>query len=525
MRLSLCRVAIAAALLLPVGAAGEVPRRTDAGLIEGVSESGLEVYKGVPFAAPPVGPLRWREPQPVAPWKGVRRTEAFAPACMQTGVSMPGEAPPTTSEDCLYLNIWTPAHRADEPLPVLVWVYGGGFSNGSASMPLYWGDRLARKGVIVVTVPYRLGPFGWLALPELTAESPHHSSGNYGLEDQIAALEWVRRNIASFGGDPARVTIAGQSAGAASMSLLVASPLAKGLFRGVIAESGGVFEPLQLAPNYHLAAAERDGQAYATSVSAKSLAELRALPAAALLAGKRYVVTHPVIEPYALPYSPYDAFVTGRQNDTPILVGSNADEARSLVENLASVKAATFSADIAKAWGPLPPQLLAPYVHATDAEAVAARLGFERELRFGWDDWAWARLQARESRNPAFYYQFAHAPPFPKGSVYEGWGASHFSELWYVFDHLGQQPSWRWTPEDRRLADAMSSYWTNFVKAGDPNGPGLPRWPPFDPAHDSVMRLDDPVAVTGVPNLDKLQAFDAVYSAVRGAPFAAPPPQ
>jgi len=522
MRLILRRAALAAVLFLPVATAGAVSVRTDVGLVEGVSQGGLEVYKGVPFAAPPVGPLRWREPQPVAAWTGVRRTEAFAPACMQTGVSMPGEAPPSTSEDCLYLNVWTPAHDANERLPVLVWIYGGGFSNGSASMPLYWGDRLARRGVIVVTAAYRVGSFGWLALPGLTAESPHHSSGNYGLEDQVAALEWIKRNIASFGGDPSRVTIAGQSAGAASMSLLVASPLAKGLFRGVIAESGGMFEPMQLAPNYQLANAERDGQAYAASVGAKSLAELRALPAAALLEGKRYVVTHPVIEPYALPYSPYDAFVARRLNDTPILVGSNADEARSLVADLASVRAATFSADIAKAWGALPPQLLAPYPHATDAEAATARLGFERELRFAWDDWAWARLQAQESRNPAFYYHFAHAPPFPKGSVYEGWGPSHFSELWYVFDHLGQQPTWRWTAQDRWLADTMSSYWTNFVKAGDPNGPGLPRWPRFDPAHDSVLRLDDPVAVTGVPNLDKLQAFDAVYSAVRGAPFAAP---
>ena len=523
MRLTLCGAALAAAFLLPTPMAGAAAVDTEAGPVQGVSEDGLEIYKGVPFAAPPVGALRWRDPQPVTSWRGVRRADAFVPACQQTGVSMPGETPPAVSEDCLYLNIWTPAHRSKARLPVLVWIYGGGFSNGSASMPLYRGDRLARKGVVVVTVAYRVGPFGWLALPELTAESPHHTSGNYGLEDQLAALRWVQRNIAAFGGDPSRVTIAGQSAGAASVSLLMASPLAKDLFRGVIAESGGVFEPLQLAPGYQLAAAERDGQAYAASVGAKSLAEMRALPAEALLKGKRDAITHPVIEPYALPLSPYDAFVAGKQNDTPLLVGSNADEARSLVDDLATVKASTFDADIARRWGAMPPQLLAAYPHATDAAAVTARLGFERELRFGWDDWAWARLQAGRSRNPAFYYHFAHAPPFPKGSVYDGWGPSHFSELWYVFDHLDQESAWLWTPEDRRLADAMSSYWTNFVKTGDPNGAGLPPWPRFDPARDSVLRLDEPIAVTPVANLDKLQVFDAVYSAVRGAPFATAP--
>jgi para-nitrobenzyl esterase len=523
MRLSLCGAALAAALLLPAASVVAAPVRTEAGLVKGTSQIGLTVYKGVPFAAPPVGALRWRDPQPVETWFGVRSADRFAPACTQTGVSMPGETPPVTSEDCLYLNVWTPAHSAHEQLPVLVWIYGGGFSNGSASMPLYWGDRLARKGVIVVTVAYRVGPFGWLATPELTAESPHHSSGNYGLEDQVAALRWVQRNISAFGGDPARVTIAGQSAGAASMSLLMASPLARGLFRSVIAESGGVFEPMQLAPGYELANAERDGQAYAASVGANSLAELRAMPAAALLKGKRDAVTHPVIEPYALPLAPYDAFVAGKQNDTPLLLGSNADEARSLVEGLATLKAATFDADIAKRWGVLPPLLLAPYPHSTDAEAVTARLGFERELRFAWDDWAWARLQADKSRSPAFYYHFAHAPPFPTASVYEGWGPSHFSELWYVFDHLDQYPTWRWTAQDRRLAAIMASFWTNFVKAGDPNGPNLPTWPRFDPARPSVLRLDDPTTVTGVPNLDKLQAFDRVYSALRGAPFATPP--
>ncbi len=511
------RGAFALVLAMIAGPAASGAVRIDTGLIQGSRDGDLAVYKGVPFAAPPVGPLRWREPAPAASWRGVRRADAFAPACMQTGVSMPGEAPPRISEDCLYLNIWTPARTAHARLPVIVWIYGGGFSNGSASMPLYWGDRLARKGAVVVTISYRLGPSGFLALPELTAESPHQSSGNYGIEDQIAALAWVKRNIAAFGGDPGRVTIAGQSAGAASVSLLMASPLARGLFQRAIAESGGVFEPIKLAPGYQLAAAEKDGHTYAASVGAKSLVQLRALPAAALLAGQRDAVTHPVIEPYVLPASPYEVFAAGRQNDVPILVGSNADEARSLIPDLPKVKAATFAADISNRWGALPPQLLAPYPHATDAEAVAARLAFERDLRFGWDVWTWARLEAATGRNPVYYYHFTHAPPFPAGSVYAGWGPSHFADLWYVFDHLDQQP-WRWTAADRDLADAMSSYWVNFARSGDPNGPGLPRWPRFERASPRSLWLDQPISVGPVANLDTLAVFDAVYAGVRGAP-------
>jgi para-nitrobenzyl esterase len=244
---------------------------TESGAISGLRESGLSVYKGVPFAAPPIGDLRWRPPAPVALWTGTRKTDGFAPACMQTGVSMRGEAPPTVNEDCLYLNIWTPAKSVHEHLPVLVWIYGGRYINGSASMPLYWGDRLAHKGVIVITIAYRLGPLGFLAHPELTRESPHHSSGNYGLMDQIAALEWIQRNIPASGGDPKNVTIAGQSSGAISVSILMASPLAKGLFERAIGESGGLFEPLQLAPKYLLANAEREGEKYAVSLGATSL--------------------------------------------------------------------------------------------------------------------------------------------------------------------------------------------------------------------------------------------------------------
>jgi para-nitrobenzyl esterase len=488
----------------------------DSGRVAGRQDDGVVAYLGIPYAAPPVGALRWRRPQPPQSWSGVRPAARFAPACMQQGVSMPGETPPAVSEDCLYLNVWGPARRPTAgPAPVMVWIHGGGYTNGSAAMPLYSGDRLARKGVVVVNFGYRLGPLGFLAHPELSQEAGGGTSGNYALMDQIAALEWVRRNIAGFGGDPRNVTIFGQSAGAMSVSLLMASPKATGLFQRAIGESGGVFEPSKLAPGYQLAQAEKDGAAYAASLGAKSLAELRALPAERLLEGRASTVSHPVIEPLVLPLAPYDAYVRGRINDVPILVGYNLEEARSLVD-LKTVRAATFAVDVRRAWGPLPVPIIEAYPVSSDADAQQARANLERDLRFGWDMWAWSRLEA--GRRAVYLYSFSHQPPFPAGSVRAGWGASHFAELWYVFDHLDQE-SWAWTAADRCLAKMMSSYWVNFARSGNPNGPGLPRWKPFTEADESALRLDDPTGMGAIPGLRALQTFDATYDVLRGSPF------
>ncbi|MFT3789599.1 MAG: carboxylesterase family protein [Rudaea sp.] len=518
MRTRLCGwVGFAVVWFAAAGAAWAKPAVTETGAIEGVSTDGVTVYKGVPFAAPPVGALRWRPPQRVAAWTGVRRADKFAPACMQKGVSMPGETPPSVSEDCLYLNLWKPGRISGERLPVLVWIHGGGYANGSASMPLYAGDRLARRGIIVVTVAYRLGPFGFLAHPELTAESPNRSSGNYGLMDQIAALRWIQRNIAAFGGDAARVTVAGQSAGAMSVSMLIASPLAHGLFARAIAESGGLFEPVQLAPNYLLANAEHDGEEYAASLGVKSIRELRELTPAVLLSGRAHAVTHPVAEPQVLPLGPYDAYVSARQGDVPVLLGANADEARSLTD-VGGVTAKGFEADIEKTFGVLPSPLMTAYPHATDAQAKRARLDFERDLRFGWDMWTWARLQVAQGKSRVFYYSFDRRPPFPANSIQAGWGASHFAELWYVFDHLDQAGLQRSAP-DRELADRIVGYWTNFIATGDPNGAGLPAWPAFDGERGQVLHLDSPVTVGGVESVDTLKVFDVVYASVRGKPF------
>jgi para-nitrobenzyl esterase len=506
--------AIALWLIAAVASAQSVV--IDSGALEGVAHDGVTAYKGVPFAAAPVGQLRWREPQPAPGWTGTRSATAFAPACMQTGVSMPGETAPVTSEDCLYLNVWTPAAASRARLPVLVWIHGGAWKNGSASMPLYWGDRLAQRGVIVVTVAYRLGPLGFLAHPELTAESARASSGNYGLLDQIAALQWVRRNIGAFGGDAKRVTIAGQSSGAMSVSMLMASPQAKGLFQRAIGQSGGLFEPLQIAPSYLLANAERDGKAYATSVGADSIAALRALPAQELLKGRAGSVSHPVIEPHALPIAPYDALNSGSYNDVPLLIGYNSEEARAL-SNVDKVTAATYAADLKRSFGALPPTIVDAYTYTSDDEARRARLELERDLRFGWDMWAWAQLQSRSGRGPVYFYYFDQQPPFPSDSVHANWGASHFAELWYMFDHL-QQQTWEWSEEDRSLSAAMAVYWTNFVKTGDPNARRLPRWPRFDDRR-RVLYLKSPIVVRALPNESRLRAFDATYETLRGSPL------
>jgi para-nitrobenzyl esterase len=512
----LLRMAAATTLWLISMTACAAAVTTESGALEGVQQGNLTIYKGVPFAAPPVGPLRWREPQPAATWAGVRKANSFAPACLQNGVSMPGETPPAMSEDCLYLNIWTPARKA-ERLPVLVWIHGGGYVNGSASMPLYWGDKLARRGIVVVTIAYRLGPLGFLAHPELTAESTHKTSGNYGLLDQISALEWIQRNIAAFGGDPGRVTIAGQSSGGMAVSMLMASPRAKGLFHRAIGQSGGLFEPLQIAPRYLLANAENDGKQYARSLHAESIAALRQRPAAELLTGAAGHVSHPVIDPYVLPAPPYDAIKSGAYNNVPLLVGFNADEACALVD-VANVKAATFAADIERSFGALPPPLIAAYPFTTDAQAQRARLDFERDLRFGWDMWTWARLHAAHGR--VYLYHFEQSPPFPETSVRRGWGASHFAELWYMFDHLDQE-DWRWSAGDRQVAALMATYWTHFVKTGDPNGKGVLTWPAFDGGN--AMHFFNGGYVDELPGTDKLQVFDAVYDALRSSPLTRGP--
>ena len=498
--------------------------RVETGLVEGVPIGESTVYKSIPFAAPPVAELRWRPPQPATPWKGVRRTDKFGPICMSTGVSVPGAAIEAVSEDCLSLSIWTPVKSPQQKFPVMVWIPGGGFTQESASIPLYWGDSLARRGVIVVTVNYRVGMLGFLSHPELTRESPNHSSGNYGLLDQIAALKWIKRNIAAFGGDPSRVTIWGQSAGSMSVSLLLASPPACGLFQRAIGESGAYFVPpaaTYSAKELFLKGAEQQGVRLASDLGAASLAALRKLPPEEFLKNGLAGTMHPIIDGYAVPEEPYSAFVAGRQNDVPTLIGSNSNEGNSMIAGV-NVKLATFAQDIGNAFGgsvvvrDLAAEYLTYHPATTDQEARESRANFERDLRYGWDMWTWARLQATTGRTKVFSYYFAHSPPYPQGSPFAGWGAGHWAELNYVFDHLNQEP-WAWSESDRALANLMTNYWTNFAKTGDPNGDGAPVWPNFTTEGERVLHFDASATVGGVSNLDQLRRLDLRYSGLRTA--------
>lgn len=469
--------------------------QTDSGWVQGIENGGLTVFKGIPFAAPPIGELRWRAPIAPQPWSGVRDADRFAPVCMQIG-SYPPDAPPEpSSEDCLYLNIWVPANtpppdKSGGGLPVMVWIFGGGLLSGSASTPLYAGDELASRGVILVTASYRLGVLGFLAHPELSRESARHVSGNYGLLDQIAALSWVQRNIAAFGGDPHRVTVFGQSSGSISISVLTSSSLARGLFQRAIGESGGLFEPVKLMSDFKLAGAEQTGLAFAAASGATSLAQLRAKAAADLL--KTRFIPHAVIDGYLLTESPYETYRAGRQNPVDLLIGSNAEEGRYFLpqqsitaDNLHALLSEDFPSAIVRLVGPSRPD--------GDAAARAAFIDFEGQMRFGWDMWAWARV----SRGPVYLYRFAGV---------QSDGASHGAEMPYVFGHGGTDPV---------LTAAVPAYWTQFAKTGDPNQPGLPHWPAFTDADPRVLRLGDPITVQPIPDLNELRAIDRLYRLAR----------
>lgn len=503
-RLLLAAVGLAATTTASALVPAEVA--IDSGALRGTTGVGddIRVFRGIPFAAPPVGELRWQPPQPVAEWPGVRPAVEYSARCTQ---GTPGAAnsapPPPTGEDCLYLNVWTTAESASDRRPVMVWLYGGGFFGGAGSEPRYAGDGLARKGAVVVTLNYRLGALGFLAHPELSAATQPRVSGNYGMLDAIAALQWVQRNIATFGGDPGNVTVFGESAGANLTAALVASPKAEGLFHRAIAQSGG-FMGLGMARTGTLERAEEAGAKALADAGIGSIAEARAKPAAEIFAAIRggglVVDGHSITEDLSL------TFVNGRQNAVDLLVGSNKDEGTFFPRP--GLTAAQFTTQAKQRFGVLADAYLKLFPAGDDAQANASYLASLTD-EAAWAMREFAKLQAKQG-NAAYVYYFTRVPPALPDRPSRG--ATHVAEIPYMFDNLA--PPVPWTDVDRRLADTMAQYWVNFARTGNPNGPGLPAWPAYrDAASGKAQVLGDVVATESrpVPAAATLTFFDLAY--------------
>jgi para-nitrobenzyl esterase len=505
-----------ASALAAAAAWGAEPVQTASGVVEGVREkSGIRAFRGIPFAAPPVGDRRWKPPQPVKDWEGTRRTDRFGPRAMQRPIF--GDMnfrSDGMSEDCLYLNVWTPAQAGAERLPVLVYFYGGGFVAGDGSEPRYDGESMAKRGIVAVTVNYRLGVFGFFAHPELTRESPHHASGNYGLLDQRAALLWVRRNIAAFGGDPDKVTIAGESAGSISVSAQMASPLSKDLFAGAIGESGSLMGTLPPVP---LAEAEESGAKFAAKLKAKTLADLREIPAAKLLeatAGERIGRFPMAIDGWFLTQPPAHVFAAGEQAKVPLLVGWNSEEMNSrMILGLGKPTRENYEKVVRKLYGERAGEVLMHYAAGSDEQVEQAATDLAGDRFIGLSTWRWADLHGKTGGKPVYRYLYARPRPPMRpamgdaasglaGGVVKGAqakanrtpparGAVHSAEIEYALGNLATNTVYAWTPDDDKVSQVMQAYFANFIKSGDPNGPGLPAWPPANRGDDvPVLHID-----------------------------------
>jgi para-nitrobenzyl esterase len=478
-----------------------------------ITASGIHTFKGIPYAAPPVGPRRWQAPQPAQPWPNVRPATQFGPRAMQ--LPLFGDMnfrSNGVSEDCLYLNVWTGAKASQEKRPVLVYFYGGGFVAGDGSEPRYDGEALAKQGIVTVTVNYRLGVFGFMAHPELTKESSRHASGNYGLLDQQAAIQWVKKNIAAFGGDPARILIGGESAGSWSVSAQMAAPASKDLIKGAIAESGSL---LGLQPLPTLAQGEQMGVAFGTSLGASSLAALRALPAQQVLeaSGKQGAPRFsPIVDGYFLPKQPTEIFAASQQAQVPLLVGWNSQEMTyQMVLGPAAPTLDNYRAAMQKLYGDRAAEALKQYPAATDAEVEQAANNLAGDRFIAYSTWKLADAQLQTGGQPVYRYLYARPRPAmtPEmgnatanlaGGVSKGTGAAtpappakgavHSAEIEYALGNLPTNKVFAWTPDDYKVSEVMQGYFVNFIKTGNPNGAGLPTWPAASQQGGQVLRLD-----------------------------------
>jgi len=520
---ALAGAALAAAPMAHAALTG--PVKTNEGLLKGVQarSPGIEVWKGVPFAKAPVGDLRWKAPQPIKAWKGVRAANKFGNVCLQPhgkgrpNITVDEPDSPAMSEDCLYLNVWSGAKKAGEKRPVMVWIYGGAYTEGGGSTIAYDGNNLAKKGAVVVTLNYRLGTLGFLSHPELSAESGHNASGNYALMDSIAVLKWIKANIAQFGGDPSRVTIMGQSAGACMVAALVGSPEAKGLFQRAVSESGA-WSGLSVAKMQTLDSAEKATVAAADKLGLHSLKEMRAMSGDDALT--KLGRANMIIDGWIIPEDLTKTFAEGRQNKVDVLTGNNGNEGGfggGFGGRGPAITAATWKSGAEQRWGSAAALGLAAYPGATDEEAKADsgkpftdNMAFLQRL--------FATSQAKIGKH-AWLYQFSHNPPYPEGKPNSG--PTHATEVAYVFNNLekphlfpdGADPALASkNPADIALADQMSSYWVNFARTGNPNGKGLPAWPEVnDLSAGDAMLLDDPSHPGMALTPEKLALYQALY--------------
>ena len=492
-----------AVLLISFSSLAQTPQvNTKLGTLSGEKIGTIQRFLGIPFAQPPVGDLRWKAPQPVSPWQGVKSCVAYGPSPMQAEPKpfqfwseefLIPKSP--ISEDCLYLNVWSDT-QTKSPKPVLVYIYGGGFRSGGAACPIYDGASTASKGVVFVSINYRVGTFGFLAHPELSKESAAGVSGNYGLLDMIAALKWVNENIAAFGGDPKQVTIAGQSAGAFAVNYLCASPLAKGLFQRAIAESGSAMIRSALRPTLTQASAENIGLEFAQKLGAKNLSELRAKSAEEILAGPGGL-SSPYLDGYVEPLNMLEAYAQHKNNDVDLLMGWNADD---LVMNR-WLSAAEYQQNLSKKYGAKATELLTHYPATNEAEALVSQRNLSRDESFGAGVFFWAKTQLAHGKSKVYVYNFNRQVP---GYTPESRnGAFHTGEVPYAYDNLAtvRRP---FEVVDFQLAKQISAYWVNFVKTGNPNGKGLPEWPKFE-SGNQIMQLDVETKASTVKNPKALE--------------------
>lgn len=476
--------------------------KTAQGIVEGITEkSGVRSFKGIPFASPPVGELRWQEPKPLRSWQGVRKADKFGPRAMQRAVF--GDMnfrSDGMSEDCLYLNVWTPAKTGNENLPVLVYFYGGGFIAGDGSEPRYDGESMAQKGIVALTVNYRLGVFGFMAHPELTKESPNKASGNYGLMDQNAALRWVQQNIAAFGGDPKKVTIAGESAGSSSVCAQMASPLSKNLINSAIGESGSM---LSLQPTTSLSQAEEMGVRFSQSLGATSLSAFRKMSAEQILEATAKPETprfRPIVDGYFLPKSPLEIFRAGEQASVPLLAGWNSEEMnyRSVLGD-ESPTPENYQKAVQKLFGERTGEVLKLYPASTQEEVLQSATALASDRFTGYSTWKWTDVHSNTSGKPVYRYYYTRprppmtpemgdAAPGLAGGVVRGAdaaamktpparGAVHSAEIEYAMGNLSTNKVYAWTQEDYKVSELMQDYFVNFIKMSNPNEGSLPNWP------------------------------------------------